>query len=448
MKIDVAGAGAGKTTGLANEIIEKHKCIPNNRVIYCVAFTNNAASSIEEKLKSFYGIIPRNIVVSTIHSFLYHEFISPYFYLIYNKHYKSLSTIELPTVQKYKNSKLNELENKNILHIEKIPERAKWVVAKKSSDRVKEKTARTSILNAFLTYCDTIFVDEAQDIDSNMKEVLLALDNAGAEIILKGDPKQDLRGYGCFRELIEHYSESVTYNPTCHRCPTEHLRITNSLILPAENQVSQKSGGAIELLFENKCCVTEILRKSFDLKYIYKRNDRFETHCSKDTSVLLENIYYEVHCILVDTFKSEDIATIDLTAYKFSKVMIRWKESGKSLSQIINPFGSYVGGLTKMQYARLCTAIQSQECPDTTVSVVNSIESIKGLEGDDCLFILTLDLAAYLFKEKTAENKTKNALYVALTRSLNKLTILVCKEVEDEYGKQRIVNLLAPFIES
>lgn len=54
---------------------------------------------------------------------------------------------------------------------------------------------------------------------------------------------------------------------------------------------------------------------------------------------------------------------------------------------------------------------------------VKSIDYIKGMEGEKCLFILTNDLAAHLFNNNTETNKTKNKLYVALTRSLNELSI-------------------------
>ena len=57
------------------------------------------------------------------------------------------------------------------------------------------------------------------------------------------------------------------------------------------------------------------------------------------------------------------------------------------------------------------------------------------------MFILTLDLAEYLWGKKRADNKTKNKLYVALTRSLEKLTILISKEVEEKYGREVINNL-------
>ena len=41
-----------------------------------------------------------------------------------------------------------------------------------------------------------------------------------------------------------------------------------------------------------------------------------------------------------------------------------------------------------------------REVPTGGEILVNSIDSIKGLEGDRCLFVLTTDLAALSFKEK------------------------------------------------
>jgi DNA helicase IV len=72
--------------------------------------------------------------------------------------------------------------------------------------------------------------------------------------------------------------------------------------------------------------------------------------------------------------------------------------------------------------------------------VVSSIDSIKGLEGDNCLFIITTSLAPYLFKEKIEQNKMLNYLYVALTRAKNKLTLLITSDVEEIYGTEYIEN--------
>ena len=71
---------------------------------------------------------------------------------------------------------------------------------------------------------------------------------------------------------------------------------------------------------------------------------------------------------------------------------------------------------------------------------LNSIDSIKGQEGENCLFILTTDLAAYMFGEKMEDTTTKSRLYVALTRSLDRLTIFITAEVEAKYKRKNIVN--------
>lgn len=67
---------------------------------------------------------------------------------------------------------------------------------------------------------------------------------------------------------------------------------------------------------------------------------------------------------------------------------------------------------------------------------------IKGLEDEKCLFILTKDLAPYLFEKKTTDNKTKHLLYVALTRSKDELAILVTREVEIDYSKEFILSFI------
>lgn len=86
------------------------------------------------------------------------------------------------------------------------------------------------------------------------------------------------------------------------------------------------------------------------------------------------------------------------------------------------------------------------EEPEEDKIFVKSIDYIKGMEGEKCLFILTNDLAAHLFNNNTETNKTKNKLYVALTRSLNELSIYILKEVEDKYTKKRIQDFFERYL--
>lgn len=91
-------------------------------------------------------------------------------------------------------------------------------------------------------------------------------------------------------------------------------------------------------------------------------------------------------------------------------------------------------------YAQMASAIKATDTATSDIPVVSSIEIIKGREAERCLFILSTDLAPYLFREKTEDNKTSHLLYVALTRSLDHLTILVMKEVEETYTREKIVG--------
>ena len=66
MKISIAGAGAGKTTTMADTIVNLQSEVDGHLNIFCITFTNNAVACIERKLKEHYGELPDNIIVSTI----------------------------------------------------------------------------------------------------------------------------------------------------------------------------------------------------------------------------------------------------------------------------------------------------------------------------------------------------------------------------------------------
>lgn len=52
----------------------------------------------------------------------------------------------------------------------------------------------------------------------------------------------------------------------------------------------------------------------------------------------------------------------------------------------------------------------------------------------------------YLFNDNTETNKTKNKLYVALTHSLNELSIYILKEVEDKYTKEKMHGFFEEYL--
>ena len=102
--------------------------------------------------------------------------------------------------------------------------------------------------------------------------------------------------------------------------------------------------------------------------------------------------------------------------------------------------------MDKTKYAQMASAFDSGKEAITAAIVVSSIEEKKGLEAERCLFILTTELAPYLFGEKTEDNKTRHLCYVALTRSLDNLTILITKEVEEKYTRAKVQEFLEPYV--
>ena len=450
MQINVAGAGAGKTSKMADLLSRID--IPDGKVVFCIAFTNSSVENVEKKYLRKYGRIPDNIKISTIHSFLYQELIHPYYYLLFGKHYQNLSTIPLPSVPAFKNKKITELESQDILHIERIPERAKWVVYKKTNDTKTVCDNRAKMLSTFAQYCHSILIDEAQDIGKDVKTVIDSLAEAGIEIVLYGDPKQDIRGGGHFQKLIDAESEPH-YIRECFRCPQIHLNISNTLADEKQRQFSssENAAGKVSIVFESETDVAAFIKDNdFGLQYISKKNERFETHSEKlDNRIDL--LFYEVQRAIAKKWSTEKPElTINRAAYYISERMLMdYDVSNNSAAEINKRIKSgwfdYPGN---KEYAQMNAAFEKESTEANPVMLVSSIESIKGLESENCLFILTTDLAPYLFLENTDENRTKHLLYVALTRSLKDLTILVTKEVEKRYQKEYIINYLSEIMVS
>lgn len=447
MKIKIAGAGAGKTTTIAENIIELRNTIEGNKKIFCLAFTNNAVECIGNKLQEFYGTIPNNIIVSTIHSFLYQEVIKPFYYLLYDKQYQQIAVGNLPDNNIYKNKIIKELEGNNILHQTKIPERAKWIIVGKSKDTKEIKSKRNIIKNTLKKYCGAICIDEAQDIDNNISKIIESLNSLEIPLILMGDPKQDLRGYNSFKELSSHHCENVYNINICHRCPQNHLDLSNSIVIKSEKQYSNKKYGNLFVCFESDKKIKDLmLEKNFDLKYISQRQKNYETHSQGNTNII-ESIYEEIFIIMKKKYSSRE--QLDIAKYSYFLVhrLLKKYEMDLNKKNALANLANVIGFRLKTdEYNRLKNLLPDRESKNMEEKIIiSSIDSIKGQEGKNCLFILTTDLASYLLGTKTDDNKYKNRLYVALTRSLDELTIYITLDVENKFGKSFIEDFFRKY---
>lgn len=447
MRVNVAGAGAGKTTHMAERITEYE--VPEGKMLFCIAFTNAAADNIREKVEKKLGVVPANIKISTIHSFLHQELVKPFYFLLYGKHFEKLSTINLPEKVEYRQKRISDLEKNGILHITKIPEKAKWVVYQKSNDTRAIRNKRRAILSHFASCCAAIFIDEAQDISEDINVVIDALDKKGIEIILFGDPKQDIKGFGCFRRIIDK-SDSVKYFSVSHRCPQIHLDLSNLLAKDAERQIAnaENETGSIFVVFESDIegieNVKEFIKNGkYGLQYISSKRDRYSTHEKGEDNKRFQTLFHEIYHAMSEkwTGKKSEIV-INRSAYNITDRMLKSFDASGDVKKCISQWktaGAF-DQLSSQQYARMANAFSLASVDSSNIVVVNSIEIVKGLEAKRCLFILTTDLAPYLFRDKTEDNKMSHLLYVALTRSSEHLTILITKEVEDNYSKDGVIS--------
>ena len=180
------------------------------------------------------------------------------------------------------------------------------------------------------------------------------------------------------------------------------------------------------------------------MAYISARNERFETHTREDSTNHFENLNYEIAETIRQQYPHISKYQLAKLSYHLAYCMIRDVDGG-----VVPPIvmRHYFGDtLNNQQYAKVIFALNKPSKETVEVPIVSTIERIKGQDGNNCLFILTSDLAPYLFGEKTTDNKTKNKLYVALTRSLDRLTILVTLEVEEKYGTQYIQSYFAKLL--
>ena len=441
MRIEIAGAGAGKTTSLAEKIINRYEN-QKDKNIYCISFTNSSVSTIQEKLeKYFHGALPSSIKISTIHSFLFSEIVHPYYFLLYQKQYKKIFNIDLPSDPRYRNMTLSNLDKNDILHVEKISERAKNVICGKQADKKAIKQIREIIVSSLSSYIDAIFVDEAQDIDQHFKDVLIKLSETEISIELIGDPKQDLKGSGNLRKLIDLYSEDVRYIENSHRCPQIHLSLSNKYIPIEESQKSLSSEeGTINIYFESEYNKLDSLISSYDICYIYQKHGSFDTKTVKSEGQLFE----ELKLILKGRLGVKELDGQQLVKVsKLSVAMLsRAMHQDQTPEDIVKFYFKY-GTIATNIYHRLVNAIKSEiKNSQTDKIVVQSIDKVKGLGKNKCLFIVTPAMVPYLLNNVSQPSiKMSSYLYVALTRSKKQLDFLFTKEVEDKYSKEQLRNI-------
>ena len=225
-----------------------------------------------------------------------------------------------------------------------------------------------------------------------------------------------------------------------------NLELSNRLVDKNEKQKSEKDSGQLSVYYESEIdCHTLIERQKYDLMYISQKQGVYETHDYKKNNIR-ENLAEELEPLLFENHPTKDAQTVKKVAYYYAGKMIEKYRSTREKKDAMTLLSNWEK-IDSRRYGIIINLFEDESPIKQEDKIfVKSIDYIKGMEGEKCLFILTNDLAAHLFNNNTETNKTKNKLYVALTRSLNELSIYILKEVEDKYTKKRIQDFFERYL--
>ncbi|MGF1533617.1 MAG: UvrD-helicase domain-containing protein [Bernardetiaceae bacterium] len=181
LKIVIAGAGAGKTHNLKEEVV---KCLPELdacRTCAVITFTNAATEELRKRLSQEVKLMP-NIFVGTIHSFLIQYVLNPYGKLLNlmpeDKIYVDGITSKWAE-KELRIKKANEWEQKGVLVYDKVLELAERILADRDT------------FDLLINKIQFLFIDEYQDNRLKIHLLWKKIIEAGkSKVYLIGDPLQ------------------------------------------------------------------------------------------------------------------------------------------------------------------------------------------------------------------------------------------------------------------
>ncbi|WP_102409563.1 UvrD-helicase domain-containing protein [Vibrio cyclitrophicus] len=455
IEVQIAGAGAGKTYGLAKTLIDHIEACTSHKKTFALTYTNTAIAKIEQEIIKQHGFIPSNLCIQTVHSFLLNEIIYPFSSFTLGDVYNDASITMLPSNVRFKNWHLKRLKDKNIIHAESVYNIAKQVVdetVSKHSNRAKKAKVRR--LLAILGSCfDKIFIDEVQDLDKDALRFFEVLGCNDIDVYMIGDPKQAIKfpqDLDAFVRKVapKEYATILPINNQTRRVPTEILVVSNNFCYEDQQQESlSEMVGELMYIESTDGRYDELLTNYLDAKQLVcidKKNGRYTTS-SKHKHAFPR----EIEEMIRDSNHKKDKALFVKAA--FSDFMDDVAEVGARIA--INRLKASHGLTLKDQYyAQLYELCNSCSGNDVQFKV-QSIESIKGLDADVCVVIVSSNTLKYLTQNGISEasrfNKEWKKVYVALTRAKKRLVLaldheLLAKEdmaaVRDSIGELGFVN--------
>lgn len=451
-QIQIAGAGAGKTYTLAEKILVRHHKKDNDKIIYAISFTNYAKRNIEQRVAELNnGLMPSDICIETVHSFLLNEIIYPFSQYYFGKAFSKATSMKLPIEIKLQKYQLKRVNERGIIHNSQVFNKAKQMIVDGKGETKAKHRKKELIIEYLQASVDALFIDEAQDLDADALTLFGKLSESIYAYIV-GDPKQSIKYPKDFREFTERIRENnsvfhmLSPNTITRRMPECHLRISN-LFCPADERQTTMSDvkGEIYYLYSTDEKFSK-LYESFDflkaLIYIRQETDTFTTQDSKSVFSLEETVREKLLEKINSDYDSD--AFVKSIEKYFINLTLKKGEKGA-----IQSFTKHFGiTLENNEYAKLINDLKIENKEKKLK--VKSIDKIKGLENELCMFIMDNTMLEYLFGKKQETNKEMMRLYVALTRSKSDLILVIdklsIKKLTDKRIEKGFSELNIPYV--
>lgn len=447
IEIQIAGAGAGKTYGLARSIVNHlNMREPTHKKIYALTYTNSAKRKIESEITNQLGNIPTHIEIQTIHTFLLNEIVYPFSDYVLGNKYKSCSTTKLSDNIVYKNIQIRQLNATQILHADQVYDASRRCIDESMTrHNTKSKKQKVRRVLQILSSCiDKIFLDEAQDLDETGLNIFEILGTKIVNLHMVGDPKQAIKYPQSFSNFIEKYRTSprdfVTImhpNNQTRRVPNAIVQLSNKFCYEGQEQISISTiTGSLSYIQSTHPQFKQLMKEwlsSDTLIYIDKTNGLYSTRSSIKSCFPPEI----QHLVLANAADRDPEIFLEAAQIKFFRAV---QKTGRA--QAIQDFlANHNISYSKKIYAQLLQCIQGDVAQLYNIS---SIDAVKGLEADTCIFIISQNTYNYLIQKDLSKSKRFNKewkkIYVALTRSKDKLILVIDHAILDN-PEQIITNI-------
>lgn len=238
LRLVKAGPGAGKTYNMVNQIMCVLPKLKPHETCAIITHTNAATEVIKSRLYSRM-IIPSNVFIGTIHSFLNEFFVIPFFILNFRVFFSDRSintpdslvfreTLTFPSKDVLNFYKEKTLLQKGIVHFRTTI----WTALELS-----KIDAIAQLITSKIRY---LFVDEFQDVDPFEFLILEVFVNRGVECYFVGDIKQKLLSKytmpqpsvqeikNPFQFILEKYPDNVSEENANHRSTEQIVGFLNN----------------------------------------------------------------------------------------------------------------------------------------------------------------------------------------------------------------------------